>query len=203
MVRAPAVAVAPAVVLGRFNSRRSGQGGTARSWSPARNSNHPACSTRGLTLCSTGHLAAARALPSFHSGPCAVCRKAPVNTNVRPHKKKFMRTLRFPQPSCVFAATSVALRCGLRLRPNSRAHAAHPARVSAGLSAAMALVSRLHQRSSARERAEVKHGVVCLQVHRARPNPVFNRTPCGSPRMAFISFWAKRGLPQGAGYRVR
>ena len=31
------------------------------------------------------------------------------------------------------------------------------------------------------------------------PNPVFNRTPCGSPRMALISFWAKRGLPQGAG----
>ena len=31
------------------------------------------------------------------------------------------------------------------------------------------------------------------------PNPVFNRTPCGSPRLAFISFWAKRGLPQGAG----
>ena len=33
----------------------------------------------------------------------------------------------------------------------------------------------------------------------ARPNPVFNRTPCGSPRLALISFWAKRGLPQGAG----
>ena len=31
------------------------------------------------------------------------------------------------------------------------------------------------------------------------PNPVFNRTPCGSPPLAFISFWAKRGLPQGAG----
>ena len=36
-------------------------------------------------------------------------------------------------------------------------------------------------------------------VRHARPNPVFNRTPCGSPRLAFISFWAKRGLPQGAG----
>ena len=36
-------------------------------------------------------------------------------------------------------------------------------------------------------------------VRRARPNPVFNRTPCGSPHLAFISFWAKRGLPQGAG----
>ena len=36
-------------------------------------------------------------------------------------------------------------------------------------------------------------------VRHARPNPVFNRTPCGSPRMALISFWAKRGLPQGAG----
>ena len=35
--------------------------------------------------------------------------------------------------------------------------------------------------------------------HDARPNPVFNRTPCGSPRLALISFWAKRGLPQGAG----
>ena len=34
-------------------------------------------------------------------------------------------------------------------------------------------------------------------VRRARPNPVFNRTPCGSPHLAFISFWAKRGLPQG------
>ena len=36
-------------------------------------------------------------------------------------------------------------------------------------------------------------------VRRARPNPVFNRTPCGSPRLALISLWAKRGLPQGAG----
>ena len=36
-------------------------------------------------------------------------------------------------------------------------------------------------------------------VRRARPNPVFNRTPCGSPHLAFISFWAKCGLPQGAG----
>ena len=45
-----------------------------------------ACSARGLTLCSTGHLAAARAWPSFHSGPSAVCRKAPVNTNVRPRR---------------------------------------------------------------------------------------------------------------------
>ena len=36
-------------------------------------------------------------------------------------------------------------------------------------------------------------------VQCARPNPVFNRTPCGSPRLAFITFWAKRGLPQGAG----
>ena len=35
--------------------------------------------------------------------------------------------------------------------------------------------------------------------HAVTPNPVFNRTPCGSPRMALISFWAKRGLPQGAG----
>ena len=37
----------------------------------------------------------------------------------------------------------------------------------------------------------------------AWPNPAVNRTPCGSPRLAFISFWAKRGLPQGAGYLVR
>ena len=33
----------------------------------------------------------------------------------------------------------------------------------------------------------------------AWPNPAVNRTPCGSPRLALISFWAKRGLPQGAG----
>ena len=37
------------------------------------------------------------------------------------------------------------------------------------------------------------------RVSGAWPNPVFNRTPCGSPRLVFISFWAKRGLPQGAG----
>ena len=37
------------------------------------------------------------------------------------------------------------------------------------------------------------------RAQNAWPNPVFNRTPCGSPRMALISFWAKRGLPQGAG----
>jgi hypothetical protein len=36
-------------------------------------------------------------------------------------------------------------------------------------------------------------------VQHARPNPVFNRTPCGSPPLALISFWAKGGLPQGAG----
>jgi len=36
-----------------------------------------------------------------------------------------------------------------------------------------------------------------------RPNTSFNRTRCGSPRLAPISFWAKRGLPQGAGYLER
>ena len=36
-------------------------------------------------------------------------------------------------------------------------------------------------------------------VQRAWPNPVFNRTPCGSPPLALISFWAKGGLQQGAG----
>ena len=36
-----------------------------------------------------------------------------------------------------------------------------------------------------------------------RPNPSVNLTPCGSPRLAFISFWAKHGLPQGAGYLER
>ena len=35
------------------------------------------------------------------------------------------------------------------------------------------------------------------------PNPSVNLTPCGSPHLAFISFWAKRGLPQGAGYLER
>ena len=35
------------------------------------------------------------------------------------------------------------------------------------------------------------------------PNPSVNLTPCGSPRLAFISFWAKRALPQGAGYLER
>ena len=34
---------------------------------------------------------------------------------------------------------------------------------------------------------------------RLRANPSLNLTPCGSPRMALISFWAIRGLPQGAG----
>ena len=37
------------------------------------------------------------------------------------------------------------------------------------------------------------------RIHGARPNPAFNRTPCGSPPLALISFWAKAGLPQGAG----
>ena len=32
-----------------------------------------------------------------------------------------------------------------------------------------------------------------------RANPALNLTLCGSPRMAFISFWAMRGLPQSAG----
>ena len=38
---------------------------------------------------------------------------------------------------------------------------------------------------------------------RQPPNPSVNLTPCGSPRLAFISFWAKHGLPQGAGYLER
>ena len=48
-----------------------------------------------------------------------------------------------------------------------------------------------------------------LQAHHPRsplavlPNPSVNLTPCGSPRLAFISFWAKHGLPQGAGYLER
>ena len=36
-----------------------------------------------------------------------------------------------------------------------------------------------------------------------RPNTSVNLTPCGSPRLAYISFWAKHGLPQGAGYLER
>ena len=47
----------------------------------------------------------------------------------------------------------------------------------------------------------IKSNASCAQ--NAWPNPAVNRTPCGSPRLAFISFWAKRGLPQGAGYLVR
>ena len=35
------------------------------------------------------------------------------------------------------------------------------------------------------------------------PNPSVNLTPCGSPRLAVISFSAKRALPQGAGYLER
>ena len=41
------------------------------------------------------------------------------------------------------------------------------------------------------------------RMKNVRPNPSVNLTPCGSPRLAFISFWAKRGLPQGAGYLER
>jgi hypothetical protein len=81
---AAAVAVAPAVALGRFRSRRSARGATVGSWPATSKHAHHASTMRGLTQCSTGHLAAARAWPSFHSGPSAVCRKAPVNANVRP-----------------------------------------------------------------------------------------------------------------------
>jgi ribosomal protein S18 acetylase RimI-like enzyme len=57
-----------------------------RHWLPDPNQRSAARLPRrvGLTQCSTGHLAAAHAWPSFHSGPSAVCRKAPVNANVRP-----------------------------------------------------------------------------------------------------------------------
>ena len=88
VAHAASVAVAPAVVLGRFNSRCGALGATVRAWPAAANSSHRASSARGLTQCSTGHLAAAHAWPSFHSGPSAVCHKAPVNANVRPHKSK-------------------------------------------------------------------------------------------------------------------
>ena len=32
-----------------------------------------------------------------------------------------------------------------------------------------------------------------------RADPALKLTSCGRPRMAFISFWAMRGPPQGAG----
>ena len=65
----------------------------ARHWLPDPNQRSAASLPRrvGLTQCSTGHLAAARAWPSFHSGPSAVCRKAPVNANVRPRGAKPLR----------------------------------------------------------------------------------------------------------------
>jgi hypothetical protein len=64
--------------------------------------------------------------------------------------------------------------------------------------------SHLHlQRTELKQRALASVADPSLMafssIRGARPNPVFNRTPCGSPRLAFISFWAKRGLPQGAG----
>ena len=40
-------------------------------------------------------------------------------------------------------------------------------------------------------------------VRRARPNPSVNRTFCGGPGLAVISFSAKPGLPQNAGYLER
>ena len=40
---------------------------------------------RGLTIHSTGHFAACRVWPSFHSGPNPTHRKVPVSSNVRPH----------------------------------------------------------------------------------------------------------------------
>ena len=42
---------------------------------------------RGLTIHSTGHFAACRVWPSFHSGPNPTHRKVPVSSNVRPRKQ--------------------------------------------------------------------------------------------------------------------
>ena len=119
-------AVAPAVVLGRFNSRRSGCGATVRSWPAARNSSHQSCGARGLTLCSTGHLAAARTWPSFHSGPSAVCRKAPVTLYVRPSNACPWRvTVRSGRCSCgawssaALASTSISTRRPRLQRPRA------------------------------------------------------------------------------------
>ena len=39
----------------------------------------------GLTLRSSGRTTACHAWPSFHSGPCASCRGAPLSSNVSPH----------------------------------------------------------------------------------------------------------------------
>ena len=92
-----------------------------------------------------------------------------------------MRTPKTAPTGCVSAAISAALRRGLRLRSNSHAHAALRARVSAGSVAFVPLLSPRHQRSPARERAEVKHGVACLQVHGARPNLALKRSTNGRP----------------------
>ena len=86
VVRVIAVPVVQSVALGRFNSPSAGPGTTMQSW-PAAPSPAPHARTMpGLTQCSTGHLAAAHAWPSFHSGPSAVCRKAPVTLYVRPSR---------------------------------------------------------------------------------------------------------------------
>jgi RimJ/RimL family protein N-acetyltransferase len=96
VVRVVTVAVAQAVALGRINSRRSACGATVGSWPATSKYAHQASTMRGLTQCSTGHLAAAHAWPSFHSGPSAVCRKAPVTFDVRPQVKSvpILRTTR-------------------------------------------------------------------------------------------------------------
>ena len=46
----------------------------------------PSCTEQGLTLRSSGRTTACHAWPSFHSGPCASCRGAPLSSNVRQHK---------------------------------------------------------------------------------------------------------------------
>ena len=83
---AAAVPVARAVVLGRVNSRSSCPSATMRAWPASSSPTRHVRKVLGLTLRSTGHLAAAHAWPSFHSGPSAVCRKAPVTLYVRLHE---------------------------------------------------------------------------------------------------------------------
>ena len=43
----------------------------------------------------------------------------------------------------------------------------------------------------------------CWCVFWQRPNPSVERTRYGRPRLALISFWAKRGLPQRSAHLKR
>ncbi len=167
-----------------------------RSVSAAPNSSHRSCSTRGLTQCSPGHLAAAHAWPSFHSGPSAVCRKAPVNANVRPRRNAKPERVhcigagrsRVASLSSPFTGKDDSTRSASRPR-SQRLHAGQEQAAPATTSKSTKIST---QRYSRRQRQHAKHRKPVCGSRFARQCCAWQSEGCGPWRTRLRWQWRQR-----------